>query len=129
MPFVRISLLRGRPPEFLRALADGVHATLVETFGVPPEDRFQTIHQLAPEELFFDRGYLGVARGEGYVLVEITAGRPRPATVKQATYRRLVERLAERPGIRPEDVMVVVQHNNLEDWSFGAGRAQMVEAA
>lgn len=104
MPFVRISLLEGRTPEFVRALADGVHAALVEAFGVPPDDRFQAVHQLAREALHFDPGYLGVARSEGYVLVEITAGRPRPAAVKQATYRRLVERLAERPGIRPEDV-------------------------
>ena len=45
MPFARISLLKGKSSEFLRALSDGVHAALVDALNVPPDDRFQAIHQ------------------------------------------------------------------------------------
>jgi Tautomerase enzyme len=45
MPLVRISLLKGKPKEYLRALSDGVHQALVEAYNVPPDDRFQLIHQ------------------------------------------------------------------------------------
>lgn len=123
MPFARISLLAGKPPAYLEALSDGVHRALVESFEVPVDDRFQIIHQCSPQELVFDRHYQGGPRSEDFVLVSITAGRPRSPRVKQAFYRRLVERLAEAPGIRPEDVMVVVTTTEAVDWSFGGGRA------
>ena len=45
MPLVSISLLKGKSREHIRAVADGVHQALVETYGVPIDDRFQLIHQ------------------------------------------------------------------------------------
>ncbi len=123
MPLARISLRRGQSSEFLKALSDNVHRALVEAFEVPPDDRFQIIHQHEPEELMFDRHYLCSPRSDNYVLVCITAGRRRTGAVKQAFYRRLAELLADAPGIRPEDVMVVVNTTEAEDWSFGRGIA------
>lgn len=54
MPLVQISLLRGKPAPYLRAIAYGVHQALVATFETPLKDRFQTIQQLDPEELILD---------------------------------------------------------------------------
>ena len=51
MPFARISLRKGKSPEYLRALSDSLHQALVEAFEVPEADRFQLIHQHEPEEL------------------------------------------------------------------------------
>lgn len=122
MPLARISLLRGRSAEALDALSAGVHAALVEHFEVPAGDRFQVIEQLAPGELVFDRDYLGGPRSNRFVLVAITAGRQRSAAVKQRFYQGLTRRLADAPGIDPEDVMVVISTGAPEDWSFGGGR-------
>jgi len=127
MPLTRISLARGKPPEYLRALSDSLHRALVEAFDVPPDDRFQAIHQHEPGELAFDRHYLGGPRSEDFVLFQVTAGRPRSTGTKQAFYRRLVERLAEAPGVRPEDVMVVISTTQLDDWSFAGGVASMIQ--
>lgn len=127
MPLTRISLARGKSPEYLRALSDGLHQALVEAFDVPPDDRFQIIHQHEPGELVFDRQYLGGPRSDDFVLFQITAGRPRSAGTKTAFYRRLVDRLAEAPGIRPEDVMVVISTTQLDDWSFAGGVASMIQ--
>lgn len=127
MPFARISLLRGKPPAYLKALSDGVHQALVDEFEVPPDDRFQAIHQHAPGELVFDRNYLGGPRSDNFVLVAITAGRLRPTAVKQAFYRRLVALLADAPGLAPEDIMVIITTTAADEWSFGGGRAAMVQ--
>ena len=128
MPFVRISLNRGRSPEFIRALADATHRALVEAFDVPANDRFQVIHQHEAGELIFDRRYfIDGERSDGFVLIHVQAGRPRSEAAKRATYRRLVELLAESPGIRPEDVMITISTSQPEDWSFGNGIAQMLD--
>ncbi|MGO4127596.1 tautomerase family protein [Inquilinus sp. YAF38] len=127
MPLTRISLARGKSPDDLRALSDSLHRALVEAFDVPPDDRFQIIQQHEPGELVFDRTYLGGPRSDDFVLFQITAGRPRSAATKAAFYRRLVECLAEVPGIRPEDVMVVISTTQLDDWSFAGGVASMVQ--
>lgn len=129
MPYARISLRQGKPPAYLRALADNLHRALVERFDVPAADRFQIIHQLAADELLFDRHYLGGPRSDDFVHIAITAGRPRDTATKQAFYRRLVALLAEAPGIRPADVMVVINTTAADEWSFGDGRATMVEGS
>jgi phenylpyruvate tautomerase PptA (4-oxalocrotonate tautomerase family) len=123
MPFARISLARGKPQAYLQALSDSLHQALVEAFDVPPADRFQLIHQHDPGEMVFDRHYLGGPRSDDFVLIAITAGRPRSADTKRRFYRRLVERLAEAPGLAPRDVMVVINTTQAEDWSFADGVA------
>ena len=122
MPYARISLRKGKSKAYLTALSDAVHQALVERFEVPPDDRFQILHQLEPEELVFDRGYLGGPRSDDFVHVAVTTGRHRTAEVKRSFYARLVELLAETPGLRPEDVLVVISESRPEDWSFGGGR-------
>lgn len=129
MPLAHISLRKGKPPAYLEALSDSLHRALVESlhralvesFEVPPDDRFQVIHQCETHELIFDRHYLCGPRSEDFVLIAVTAGRQRTDQVKQAFYRRLVELLGVSPGLRPEDVMVVIQTTQPVDWSFGHG--------
>ncbi|WP_112609550.1 tautomerase family protein [Rhizobium sp. WW22] len=128
MPFTRITLLRGKSPEYLKALSDNFHRALVEAFEVPPTDRFQSIHQLEPHELMFDRTYFAsTPRSDNYVFFDVTIGKPRSTEVKQAFYRRVAELLADAPGVRPEDIMITITTATREDWSFSDGRAQMIE--
>lgn len=129
MPLAQISLRAGKPPEYLHALSNNLHRALVESFDVPLADHFQIIHQLAPNEFIFDETFLGGPRSEHFVLIRITAGRPRSTSVKRGFYGRLVNLLSQSPGIRPEDVMVVIQTNHLDDWSFSAGELSMIPDA
>jgi 4-oxalocrotonate tautomerase len=39
----------------------------------------------------------------------------------------MAERLADNPGVRPEDVFISLVGVLPEDWSFGNGRAQYVK--
>lgn len=122
MPFARISLHRGKSAEYLRALSQGIHDALVESFEVPMSDRFQVIHQHEVGELIFDPDYLGGPRNHDFVLIAITAGRPRNTETKHRLYRDLVDRLGRAPGIDAEDVMVVNTTTAAEEWSLGGGR-------
>lgn len=127
MPFVRISLRKGKSPDYLTALSDNIQRALVDTFDVPENDRFQIIHQHDENELIFDRTYLAGPRSDDFVYISITIGRPRTAETKKALYHRIVDLLAQSPGVRPEDVMIVISTSAPEDCSFGDGIAQMAD--
>lgn len=126
MPLVHISILEGQSPERIRAIADGVHRALVAVFDTPADDRFQMIRQLRPGELIYDSDYLGVHRSEGVVFVHIFASRTRSTAAKQALYRAIADNLSASPGVRPEDVVIVLSPNDRDDWSFGNGLASYV---
>jgi phenylpyruvate tautomerase PptA (4-oxalocrotonate tautomerase family) len=123
MPFTRISLLEGKDARYVKTLADRVHQALVEGFDTPEADRFQAIHQHRPGELIYDENYMDGPRSADYVLISITAGRPRPPKVKQALYSKLVHLLGESPGVRPQDIMVIINTTQSDEWSFGSGRS------
>jgi len=124
MPLVRISLLKGKSPDYLRAVGDSLHAAMVAAFNVPATDRFQLFHQHEAHEMSCDPHYevaTGAPRSADWLVFAITIGKPRTAAVKQAFYRQLVERLAQSPGVRPQDVMVTILPAREEDWSFADG--------
>ncbi len=122
MPTVRISLRKGKQPDYLRELADTVYDAMHEAFNVPEGDQFVMIHQHEAHELVFNRHYLGGPRSDDFLLIAITIGRPRDAQTKQAFYRKLNTLLGERLGLASEDVMVQITTSEADDWSFGGGR-------
>ena len=112
MPLTRISLgTAWRPTEFAQ-LSALFHECLVAEFDVPSADRFQFIERAADEQRIYDPHYLSEGRSARFVLFHIFAGKPRSRAQKQGLYRRLCA----------QDVMVVIQFNQLEDWSFSAGK-------
>ena len=127
MPLVNISLVKGKPREYVCAIADGVHQALHEAFHVPADDLFQIIHQCEPDDLIYDANYLRVQRSSDIVLVHIVAGKWRDTETKKALYKRMAELLAEKPGIRPQDVQIILSPNDRDDWSFGNGLASYVK--
>jgi len=127
MPLVRISLREGKSEEYKKALADGVHRTLVEAIEIPPQDRFQVITEHSPGTLIYDPSYLGITRTDEVVLVQITLSAGRKPPQKRKLYKRMSEILAESPGLRPQDLMINLVEVAWEDWSFGNGVAQYAE--
>ena len=126
MPLARISLPAGRSPEYKKALADGVLRALVDTFNVPPDDQFMVLTEHSAEDLIYHRSYLGIERSDGFVMIQLTVSNTRPLEKKRALYRRIVELLAESPGVRKEDVFINLVEVLPENWSFGNGEAQYV---
>lgn len=129
MPFVRIDLLRGKSAEQLAAVCDGIYQAMRETFDVPENDRFMVISQHDAEEFDCDRGYLGIARSDELVIIQITCADTRSVDTKRALYRRIADKLAADPGLRKEDVFINLLESGKENWSFGNGMVQHVPRA
>jgi phenylpyruvate tautomerase PptA (4-oxalocrotonate tautomerase family) len=124
MPLVRISLRQGKPPAYLRAIADGVYEAMLTTINVPAGDRFQVITEHSADSLIYNSGYLGVRRTDDVVFIEVTLNQGRSLDLKKAFYARIAENLAKNPGMRKEDVLVNLVEVPKENWSFGKGIAQ-----
>jgi phenylpyruvate tautomerase PptA (4-oxalocrotonate tautomerase family) len=120
MPFVTISILKGKSPQYIKAVADGINAAVIETMGFPEDDRYQVIHQL-------DKECLQLQTREGdCVMMHLVMRAGRSNKSKQAFYRRAVENLAKNPGIAPANVLITITENHDIDWSFRDGIAQFV---
>ncbi|MFC8067978.1 tautomerase family protein [Streptomyces sp. NPDC057293] len=124
MPFVRIDA-HGTGADRLDALGRAVHDALVETLGIPHDDRFQVLtgHDGTRGALRYD-DYLGVHRDEGIVFVAITLRAGRTSERKQALYRRIAELAEAYAGTEPRNVFVTLTENTSADWSLGHGIAQ-----
>ncbi len=126
MPLIRISLQAGKPAPYRRAIAENVYGALRETFDVPANDFFTTVTEHKPEDFIFDRRYLNIERSDDFVIIQLTVSNTRTVAQKKALYRRIVERLAKDPGLRPQDVFINLVEVARDDWSFGNGEAQYV---
>ncbi|WP_252311485.1 tautomerase family protein [Sinobaca sp. H24] len=125
MPLMRFDVIEGRSKESLRAMLDAAHRGMVDAFEVPEKDRYQIIHQHAPEEMIIEDTGLGFTRSKDVVLISVTS-KQRTEEQKKALYHHLVKELHEQCGISKEDIMISITSNGDADWSFGMGEAQFL---
>ena len=86
-----------------------------------------TVTEHDRDDFVYDANYLGIQRSDDLVIIQITVSNTRPTAQKQKLYRRIVERLTENPGLRPEDIFINLLEVLPENWSFGHGVAQYVK--
>ena len=127
MPFTRIDMPSGKTPEYRAVVADTVQDALHTALGVPMEERFQVLTEHAPGTLVIDPGYLGISRSSDAVVIQVFLNRGRDADLKRKLYAALADGLHARAGLRREDLVVSLVEVGREDWSFGNGKAQLVE--
>lgn len=125
MPLLRFDLIEGRSDKELRKLLDAAHISMVEAFDVPESDRYQIVHQHAPQELIIEDTGLGFRRSKDVVIISIVSKVRTPAQ-KEKLYALLAKNLQMECGISPEDLMVSITENGNADWSFGMGEAQFL---
>jgi len=124
MPLVRIALRRGKSSLHLTALRHGVYQAMREAFNVPENDRFILVSQHDADEFDYDANYLGIARSEDLVIVQITCNTGRTLEQKKALYSAIADNFSSDPGLRREDVFINLIEVAKENWSFGHGVAQ-----
>jgi 4-oxalocrotonate tautomerase len=129
MPLARIELRRGKPPAYRKAICDGVYRALRETFNVPENDRFLIVNEHDADNFVHADTYLGVAYSVDLVIIQITVSDTRTTETKQALFARIVDLLAQNPGLRREDVFINLVECKTANWSFGNGIAQYVTTA
>ena len=83
----------------------------------------QIIQQHKAGELIYSRDYLHTHRTDDIVIIQIVASKTRNTDMKQALFKAIADNLAHSPGVRSEDVLIVLSYNDREDWSFGKGLA------
>ncbi len=125
MPLVRITLNKGYESAFKLAISQSVHRSLVDVFGIPEDDLFQIIEEVAPDNMVFSSNYLEITHGEKLVLIQIVAKQGRTPEMKKALYRNITDRISATTGHPKEDVLITLLENQEIDWSFGNGIAQL----
>lgn len=124
MPLVHISMRAGKSEAYRQAIFDSLYRAMRETFNVPEDDQFMTIREHDAASFRYGATYLGIARSDDLVFIQISAMNTRTVEQKKALFRRIAELLGENPGIRAEDVFVNLIEGLKENWSLGHGLAQ-----
>jgi phenylpyruvate tautomerase PptA (4-oxalocrotonate tautomerase family) len=117
---VNISILKGKSPAYIKAIADGVNSAVIETMGFPEDDRYQIISEHESHCLEYQ------SRTADRVMMYLIMRSGRPDEAKQAFYAKVVENLARDPDMDPANVLITIVENHNIDWSFRDGRAQFV---
>jgi len=122
LPIIRVSMMAGKPPAYRQDIINSLYRAMREALGVPEDDQFITITEHDRANFRYG-GYLGVARSDDLLYIQITVFDTRTLEQKKAFYKRTAELLGEQPGIRPEDVFITVLEASKENWSLGYGVA------
>ena len=123
MPLLHIALRAGKPDTYRQAIFDSLYRAMREALDVPEDDQFMTITEHDQANFRYGHAF-GITRSDDLVYIEITVFDTRTAAQKKALFARIAARLGDNPGIRPEDVFVVVHDAAKENWSVGHGLAQ-----
>jgi phenylpyruvate tautomerase PptA (4-oxalocrotonate tautomerase family) len=86
------------------------------------------ITEYPSEGLIYDRTYLGIQRSDKVVFVQITLSAGRKPQQKRKLFQRMAEILAESAGLKPQDLVINLVEVAWENWSFGNGEAQYMDA-
>ena len=123
MPLLHVSLRAGKPQAYRQAILDGLYRAMRDALNVPEDDQFITITEHDAANFRTGNAY-GVARSADVVYIQIIVFATRTTEQKKALFARIAELLGENPGIRPEDLFVVVPDAGKDNWSVGHGLAQ-----
>ncbi len=115
MPLVKLSMIEGRTLDEKHAVADAVHAALIESFKIPLYDRNIRIEEYKRGDFILPPG-----KSEKYVLVEITAFAGRTVDAKRLSYKNIVDNI-QMLGIDAMDVFIVICEEPLENWGIRGG--------
>jgi phenylpyruvate tautomerase PptA (4-oxalocrotonate tautomerase family) len=121
MPFARIDLLKGKSPEYRNTLADIVYQGIFGILKAPDGDRFVVINEHSPENLIFDKHFLGFDRSPDFILVQVTSTVGNDKKTKLAFFRFIADELKSKLSVRPDDIMINTVFVDRSDWSFGNG--------
>jgi 4-oxalocrotonate tautomerase len=128
MPLARIDLIKGKPAQYRQAVGDAVYTAMVEILKAPKDDRFQVIAEHDAPNFIYDPNFFGISRSNDVIFVQLTLAEGRTLEQRRGFYKRLVDDLHARLGVRREDVFVSLVGTGREDWSFGNGEASLVKS-
>ncbi len=122
MPVVRISMLKGKSPAYLASLSESIYGAMRDQYVLAKGDLFHIFEQLEASAFIYDRNYVSAEpRTDDFMIVQIISDARRNIE-KSALIKALCVRLGASPGVKPQDIAVVLSTNStLEDFSLGYG--------
>jgi phenylpyruvate tautomerase PptA (4-oxalocrotonate tautomerase family) len=123
MPLVRIELPETISTAAAQRAGAAVHQALVDTMGVPPDDRFQVITRHPAGALVITPEFLGVKHTPQALLVQVYCAPGRTLQQKRAFYARTAADVAAACDVPPADIITNLVETLRENWSFGDGVA------
>jgi 4-oxalocrotonate tautomerase family enzyme len=122
MPLVKIEILKGKSPEYKKAIMDGVHNALVDALKIPDYDRVQRLYELERENFEISSN-----KTENFTLIELTIFKGRSNEAKKNLYQKIAENLEKNPGIMRNDIIVVINEPPMENWGLRGKPANEVD--
>ena len=113
MPLVRIDMIRGKSPEYKKAVFEGVHAGLIEALEIEDWDRFQRIVEIDKEDFEVPEG-----KTDNFMIIELTLFPGRTREQKKRAIELITEKLTDKPGIAATDIFIVINEPPLENWGM-----------
>jgi phenylpyruvate tautomerase PptA (4-oxalocrotonate tautomerase family) len=86
-----------------------------DVLELPEDDYFHVIHGKEPENMIQAPVFWGVERSAGSVFIQMSFN-PRPPAQKEALFASVAERLVESPGVRREDIFMMILETAAENW-------------
>ena len=124
MPLCRIDVPETMAADDRASAGTIVYDAMRHTLGVPENDHFQVIAAHATGGLVVDKTYLGIARTDAAVIIQVFLNEGRTVEKKQAFFKAVADGLNATIGLRREDVFIHLVETKKENWSFGNGEAQ-----
>jgi 4-oxalocrotonate tautomerase len=85
-------------------VGDVVYTAMVEILKAPKDDRFQVIAEHVEVNFIYDPNFFGIARSKDLIFVQLTLADGRTLEQTRGFYKRVVDDLHDRLGVRKEDV-------------------------
>lgn len=122
MPVVRIEIYKGFDNTYKKNILDGVHRALVDSFKIKDSDRNQLISEF--DDSSFERS---TGKSRSFVIIEITAFKGRSREAKRILYRKIFENLEASPGIKQNDILVIIKEPELVNWGLNGKCADEID--
>ncbi|MGB4279884.1 MAG: tautomerase family protein [Methanoculleus sp.] len=112
MPLVKIEIRMGKPVEYRRSMIESVRMAFIEALQTPEAALWIRVCERKEENFPLPPG-----RSDDALLIEVSLMPGRTAEKKEALFRAIVGNLGRSPGIRPEDLCIVLYEPPVENWA------------
>jgi hypothetical protein len=125
MPIAKIHVLDGQYDEArLGRVSRAVQNALMSALGIPPDDFFQIIHILPPNQYLHTPSFLDLKYSDDLILLEVTVISGRPKEKRLGLLQALNDGVVAAARISPDDLFIALYEVPGENISFGRGLAQ-----
>ena len=113
MPLVRVDIKKGKSKEYKKGILDCIHEGFIESIGIEDWDRFQRIVEIDKEDF-----ETPPEKSDDFMIIELTLFPGRSKDQKKKLIETITDKLAEKLGIKPTDVFIVINEPANENWGL-----------